>query len=108
MTHKQFDEDQLEQVLNNAPKLSDHRSKDEVLQRLLADARLQDNSHLQAAVQELNESQLTTHEVNEKQDFIQAENKDLPITKRKYKKNAPIYECCCCFCADFNSRFHVC
>ncbi|MET4558972.1 rhodanese-related sulfurtransferase [Lysinibacillus parviboronicapiens] len=86
MTHKQFDEDQLEQVLNNAPKLSDHRSKDEVLQRLLADARLQDNSHLQAAVQEPIESQLTTHEVNEKQDFIQAENKDLPITKRKYKK----------------------
>lgn len=52
MTHKPFDDEQLEHVLNNAPKLSDHRSKEDILNRLLADARLQDNIHLQEAMQE--------------------------------------------------------
>ena len=49
MTHKNSDEYDLENLLNNAPKLSDHRSKEEVLKRLQADARLQDNPHLKAA-----------------------------------------------------------
>lgn len=36
MTHKQqFDDEQLEQMLSNAPKLTDHRSKDEVLKDCL-------------------------------------------------------------------------
>lgn len=52
MTHKPFDDEQLEHVLNNAPKLSDRRSKEEILNRLMADARLQDNSHLQEAIQQ--------------------------------------------------------
>ncbi|MBG9755795.1 RNA polymerase subunit sigma [Lysinibacillus sphaericus] len=52
MTHKPFDDEQLEHVLNNAPKLSDHRSKEDILNRLMADARLQDNIHLQEAMQE--------------------------------------------------------
>ncbi len=52
MTHKSFDDEQLEHVLNNAPKLSDHRSKEDILNRLMADARLQDNIHLQEAMQE--------------------------------------------------------
>ncbi|MGE7985624.1 RNA polymerase subunit sigma [Lysinibacillus fusiformis] len=52
MTHKPFDDEQLEHVLNNAPKLSDHRSKEDILNRLMADARLQDNIHLQEARQE--------------------------------------------------------
>ncbi|WP_235473338.1 hypothetical protein [Lysinibacillus macroides] len=52
MTHKQFDDEHLEHVLHNAPKLSDHRSKEELLNRLLADARLQDNVHLQEAIQQ--------------------------------------------------------
>ena len=53
MTPKQFDDDKLEQMLkNNAPKLTDHRSKEEVLKRLLDDARLQDNMHLQEAMQQ--------------------------------------------------------
>ena len=52
MTHKQFDDEHLEHVLHNAPKLSDHRSKEELLNRLLADARLQDNVHLQEAMQQ--------------------------------------------------------
>lgn len=52
MTHKPFDDEQLEHVLNNAPKLSDHRSKEDILNRLMADARLQDNSYLQEAIQQ--------------------------------------------------------
>ena len=55
MTHNPFDDDQLDHLLNNAPKLSDHRSKEEVLNRLLADARLQDNVHLQEAQQPTND-----------------------------------------------------
>ncbi|MGE7093045.1 RNA polymerase subunit sigma [Lysinibacillus sp. NPDC048646] len=86
MTHKQFDDDQLENVLNNAPKLSDHRSKDEVLKRLLADARLQDNIHLQDAVQEPIDTQITTIEPNQQHDSTQTERNDLPIKKRKNRK----------------------
>ncbi|GLC87194.1 RNA polymerase subunit sigma [Lysinibacillus piscis] len=52
MTHNQFDDEQLEHLLNNAPKLSDQRSKEDVLKRLLADARLQNNQHLREATQQ--------------------------------------------------------
>ena len=52
MTHKDFDDQQLENLLNNAPKLSDHRSKEEILKRLQADTRLQDNQYLQEATSE--------------------------------------------------------
>ena len=52
MTHNDFDDHQLENLLNNAPKLPDHRSKEEVLKRLQADARLKDNFHLQEAIRE--------------------------------------------------------
>ncbi|QDQ01949.1 RNA polymerase subunit sigma [Lysinibacillus fusiformis] len=90
MTHKQFDDDQLENILNNAPKLSDHRSKDEVLKRLLADARLQDNIHLQDAVQEPIDTQIATIEPNQQNDAIQSERNDLPIKKRKNRK-MPIF-----------------
>ncbi|MEK3730480.1 MULTISPECIES: RNA polymerase subunit sigma [unclassified Lysinibacillus] len=57
MTHKPFDDEQLEHVLNNAPKLSDHRSKEDILNRLMADARLQDNSYLQEAIQQPKEDE---------------------------------------------------
>ncbi|MGE6514580.1 RNA polymerase subunit sigma [Lysinibacillus sphaericus] len=90
MTHKQFDDDQLDNVLNNAPKLSDHRSKDEVLKRLLADARLQDNIHLQEAVQEPIETQITTQGPNQQHEPTQAASNDLPIKKRKNRK-MPIF-----------------
>lgn len=57
MTHKDFDDQQLENLLNNAPKLSDHRSKEDVLKRLQADARLKDNQYLQEATSETMVSQ---------------------------------------------------
>ncbi|MEK5231319.1 RNA polymerase subunit sigma [Lysinibacillus sp. FSL K6-0232] len=60
MTHKQFDDEHLEHVLHNAPKLSDHRSKEDILNRLLADARLQDNAHLQEAIQQPLEDEQST------------------------------------------------
>jgi len=63
MTHKPFDDEQLEHVLNNAPKLSDHRSKEDILNRLMADARLQDNIHLQKAIQQPIEDEQTKQEV---------------------------------------------
>ncbi|MGE7672736.1 RNA polymerase subunit sigma [Lysinibacillus sp. NPDC094403] len=62
MTHNQFDDDQFEHVLNNAPKLSDRRSKEEILNRLLADARLQDNVHLQEAIQQPLDDEITSQE----------------------------------------------
>ncbi|MGE7949393.1 RNA polymerase subunit sigma [Lysinibacillus sp. NPDC093688] len=61
MTHNQFDDDQLEHILNNAPKLSDRRSKEEILNRLLADARLQDHVHLQAIQQPIDD-EITSQE----------------------------------------------
>ncbi|WP_155590415.1 RNA polymerase subunit sigma [Lysinibacillus cavernae] len=64
MTHKPFDDEQLEHVLNNAPKLSDHRSKAEILNRLMADARLQDNIHLQEAIQQPIEDEQTQEQSN--------------------------------------------
>lgn len=77
MTHKQFDDEQLEQMLSNAPKLTDHRSKDEVLKRLLADARLQDNIHLQEAIQPVDE-------VKEQQaQSLPAQENIEPIKRRK-------------------------
>ena len=62
MTHNQFDDDQLEHLLNNAPKLSDRRSKEEILNRLLTDARLQDNAHLQGALQQPIDDEITSRE----------------------------------------------
>lgn len=64
MTHKPFDDEQLEHVLNNAPKLSDHRSKEDILNRLMADARLQDNIHLQEAIQQPVEDEQTQQQSN--------------------------------------------
>lgn len=77
MTHKQFDDDQLEQMLNNAPKLTDHRSKEEVLKRLLADARLQDNIHLQEAMQPQADDKEQESSMPAQQDDV------LPIKRRK-------------------------
>ncbi|RTQ90060.1 GerMN domain-containing protein [Lysinibacillus telephonicus] len=34
MSHEKWDDDKIEQLLSNAPKIHDHRSKDDVLQRL--------------------------------------------------------------------------
>ena len=75
MTHNQFDDDQLEHVLNNAPKLSDRRSKEEILNRLLADARLQDNVHLQEAIQQ---------PIDEMS--VQEQQQSTKTTKRKNRK----------------------
>ena len=57
MTNKDFDDQQLENLLNNAPKLSDHRSKEDVLKRLQEDARLKENPHLHKATRETFDSQ---------------------------------------------------
>lgn len=78
MTHNQFDDDQFEHVLNNAPKLSDRRSKEEILNRLLADARLQDNVHLQEAIQQPLDDEITSHE--------QQKSTETAILKKKVRK----------------------
>lgn len=78
MTHNQFDNDQLEHVLNNAPKLSDRRSKDEILNRLLADTRLQDNVHLQEAIQQPVDEEVSAQE--------QQQSTETESTKRKIRK----------------------
>ncbi|MFJ7182497.1 RNA polymerase subunit sigma [Lysinibacillus xylanilyticus] len=85
MTHNQFDDDQLEHVLNNAPKLSDRRSKEEILNRLLADARLQDNVHLQEAIQQPIDDEIT---LQEQQHSIptQQESIETATTKKKVRK----------------------
>ncbi len=85
MTHNQFDDDQLEYVLNNAPKLSDHRSKEDILNRLLADARLQDNVHLQEAIQQPIDDEITLqkqqHSISTQQERIDT----APIKKQVRK-----------------------
>ncbi|KOS69269.1 RNA polymerase sigma factor SigX [Lysinibacillus contaminans] len=86
MTHKKFDDDQLENLLNNAPKLSDHRSKEDVLKRLLADARLQGNPHLQAATNESIVSVETFHEQRQGTASIEEERTTLATRKRKNSK----------------------
>ncbi len=78
MTHNQFDDDQLEHILNNAPKLSDRRSKEEVLNRLLADARLQDNVHLQEAVQQPIE-EMSAQEQQQSTETTKRKNRKWPI-----------------------------
>lgn len=37
MSHEKWDEDKIEELLKNAPKIHDHRSKDEVFERLKKD-----------------------------------------------------------------------
>ncbi|KMY29739.1 RNA polymerase sigma factor SigX [Lysinibacillus xylanilyticus] len=85
MKHNQFDDDQLEHVLNNAPKLSDRRSKEEILNRLLADARLQDNVHLHEAIQQPIDDEIT---LQEQQHSIptQQESIETATTKKKVRK----------------------
>ncbi|KOS62854.1 RNA polymerase subunit sigma [Lysinibacillus agricola] len=95
MTHNQFDDDQLEHVLNNAPKLSDRRSKEEVLNRLLADARLQDNGHLQEALQQKDDeitSQEQQHSIHPQQESTET------ATKQKVRK-WPIFTSVAAVCA---------
>ena len=84
MTHNQFDDDQLEHVLNNAPKLSDRRSKEEILNRLLADARLQDPVHNQAIQQPFDgeitsQEQHSTHQENTEVAPLKKEGRKWPI-----------------------------
>lgn len=90
MTHKQFDDDQLENVLNNAPKPTDHRSKDEVLKRLLADARLQDNHHIQEAISDSKDSQEILQEASQQDISVQKEKTAMTKRKRKNSK-MPIF-----------------
>ncbi|KOP78864.1 RNA polymerase subunit sigma [Lysinibacillus sp. FJAT-14745] len=85
MTHNQFDDDQLEHVLNNAPKLSDRRSKEEILNRLLADARLQDNVHLQEAIHEPIDDEITLQEQQQSM-HTQQESTETATTKKKVRK----------------------
>lgn len=85
MTHNQFDDDQLEHVLNNAPKLSDRRSKEDILNRLLADARLQDNVHLQEAIQQPIDSEITPQEQQHSM-HTQQESTETATTKKKVRK----------------------
>lgn len=85
MTHSQFDDDQLEHVLNNAPKLSDRRSKEEVLNRLLADPRLQENIHLQKAIQQPIDAEIITNEQQHSTDTQQA-SAETEIAKKKVRK----------------------
>ncbi|MFJ6207523.1 RNA polymerase subunit sigma [Lysinibacillus sp. NPDC092081] len=85
MTHNQFDDDQLEHVLNNAPKLSDRRSKEEILNRLLADARLQDNVHLQEAIQQPIDDEITSQEQQHSM-HTQQESTETATTKKKVRK----------------------
>lgn len=86
MTHKKFDDDQLENLLNNAPKLSDHRSKEDVLKRLLADPRLQDNQHLQVATEESLVSVETFHEQRQETASVEGERTTLATKLRKNSK----------------------
>lgn len=90
MTHKNFDDEQLEKLLNNAPKLSDHRSKEDVLKRLLADARVQDNPHLQAAITEPIDSVEPPQEQHRQNAPVQEERTAVAIKKRKNSK-IPIF-----------------
>ena len=90
MTHKKFDDDQLENLLNNAPKLSDHRSKEDVLKRLRADVRLQDNPHLQAATNESIISVETSDEQRQWTASIEEERTEMATGKRKNSK-IPIF-----------------
>ncbi len=78
MTHNPFDDDQLEHILNNAPKLSDRRSKEEILNRLLADARLQDSVHLQAIQQPIND-EITSQEQDNTEQTIKKAGRKWPI-----------------------------
>lgn len=86
MTHKDFDGDQLENLLNNAPKLPDHRSKEDVLKRLLADARLQDNTHLHAAIDEPMDTVKISQEQSQQTTSIQEERSVMAKRKRKNSK----------------------
>ncbi|UED81603.1 RNA polymerase subunit sigma [Lysinibacillus sp. CD3-6] len=89
MTHKQFDNDeQLEQMLKNAPKLTDDRSKEEVLKRLLADARLQDNIHLQEAMQQPTDSKVLEEQ---EQSIAVQENESMKPVKQRRKSKLPIF-----------------
>ncbi|MFJ7733883.1 RNA polymerase subunit sigma [Lysinibacillus sp. NPDC097231] len=85
MTHNQFDDDHLEHVLNNAPKLSDRRSKEEVLNRLLADARLQDNIHLQEAIK------LPIDEEKTLQEQQHQESTETAVTTKRKVRRWPIF-----------------
>lgn len=78
MTHNPFDDDQLEHILNNAPKLSDRRSKEEILNRLLADVRLQDSVHLQAIQQPIND-EITSQEQDNTEQTIKKAGRKWPI-----------------------------
>ncbi|MGE8034421.1 RNA polymerase subunit sigma [Lysinibacillus sp. NPDC093692] len=78
MTGNPFDDDQLEHILNNAPKLSDRRSKEEILNRLLADARLQDSVHLQAIQQPIDD-EITSQEQDNTEQTIKKEGRKWPI-----------------------------
>lgn len=78
MTGNPFDDDQLEHILNNAPKLSDRRSKEEILNRLLADARLQDSVHLQAIQQPIDD-EITSQEQDNTEQPIKKEGRKWPI-----------------------------
>lgn len=90
MTHKDFDGDQLENLLNNAPKLPDHRSKEDVLNRLLADARLQDNPHLHEAIHETIDTVEIPLEQRQQTTSIQEER--AAMAKRKCKNSKiPIF-----------------
>lgn len=84
VTHKNFDGNQLENLLNNAPKLSDHRSKEDILKRLLADARLQDNPHLQAAK---NESLVSTETSQEQRQQMSSEEEGRTAMTARKRKN---------------------
>ncbi|MFB7155537.1 RNA polymerase subunit sigma [Lysinibacillus sp. NPDC056232] len=80
MTHNQFDDDQLEHILNNAPKLSDRRSKEEILNRLLADARLQDHVQLQAIQQPIDD------EITSQEQHRQQESTEVATIKKEGRK----------------------
>ena len=85
MTHNQFDDDQLEHLLNNAPKLSDRRSKEEIFNRLMTDARLQDNVHLQEAIQQPIDDEITSQE-QQHSIPMQQESTETATTKKKIRK----------------------
>ncbi|MFJ7952410.1 RNA polymerase subunit sigma [Lysinibacillus sp. NPDC096418] len=87
MTHKDFDGDQLENLMKNAPKLPDSRSKEDVLNRLLADARLQDNTHLQAAIDEPIEPIEIPQEQRQQTASIQEER---AVVAKRSRKNSKI------------------
>lgn len=79
MTHNPFDDDQLEHILNNAPKLSDHRSKEEIVNRLLADARLQDSVQLQAIQQPIIDDEITSQQEHSTEQSIKKAGRKWPI-----------------------------